>query len=65
MDDPEKIWGLSEAFEAVKRRFWKVFAKAEEVEWERLTLLALAEFWDVFCEAVFDDEKRTKGGSEE
>ncbi|WP_298780159.1 RAMP superfamily CRISPR-associated protein [uncultured Fretibacterium sp.] len=65
VDDPEKIWGLSEAFEAVKRRFWKVFAKAEEVEWERLTLLALAEFWDVFCEAVFDDEKRTKGGSEE
>ena len=65
VDDPEKIWGLSEAFEAVKRRFWKVFSKAEGVEWERLTLLALAAFWDVFCEAVFDDEKRTKGGSEE
>ena len=65
VDDPEKVWGLSEAFEAVKRRFWKVFSKAEKVEWERLTLLALAEFWDVFCEAVFDDTKRTKGGSEE
>ena len=63
VDEPEKVWGLSEAFEAVKKRFEEVFSKAEEVEWERLTLLALAEFWDVFCEAVFDDEKRTKGGA--
>lgn len=65
VDEPEKVWGLSEAFEAVKRRFGKVFSKAKGVEWERLTLLTLAEFWDVFCEAVFDDTKRTKGGSEE
>ena len=65
MDDPEKVWSLSEAFEAVKERFRGVFSEAEEVERERLTLLALAEFWDVFCEAVFDDTKRTKGGSEE
>lgn len=65
VDDPEKVWSLSEAFEAVKERFRGVFSEAEEVERERLTLLALAEFWDVFCEAVFDDTKRTKGGSEE
>ena len=63
VDAPEKIWGLSEAFEAVKKRFWDIFSKVEGAEWERLTLLALAAFWDVFCEAVFDDAKRTKGGS--
>ena len=65
VDAPEKIWGLSEAFADVKKRFWDIFSKAEGAEWERLTLLALAAFWDVFCEAVFDDEKRTKGGTEE
>ncbi len=62
VEGPGRVWRLIPGFRDVEGRFPPIFSPTER---KRLTLLALAAFWDVFCEAVFDDEKRTKGGSEE
>ena len=61
-EEPGGIWALAPSFQAVQESFLPVFSNSER---ERLTLLALAAFWDIFCEAVFDDEKRRKGGTGE
>ena len=53
-EDPGRIWALAPPFQAVQGSFLPVFSDSER---ERLTLLALAAFWDVFCEAVFDKKK--------
>ena len=59
---PGRVWRLIPGFRDVKGRFLPIFSPTER---KRLTLLALAAFWDIFCEAVFDDEKRRKGGTGE
>ena len=61
VEGPGRVWRLIPGFRDVEGRFPPIFSLTER---KRLTLLALAAFWDVFCEAVFDDKKRTKGGSE-
>ena len=53
-EEPGRIWALAPSFQAVQGSFLPVFSDSER---ERLTLLALAAFWDVFCEAVFDKKK--------
>ena len=35
-----------------------VLSEGDEEKRTRLTLFALAAFWDVFCEAAFDKAKR-------
>lgn len=52
--EPGRIWELVPAFQDVQGSFLSAFPDSER---ERLTLFALAAFWDVFCEAVFDKKK--------
>ena len=56
--EPGQIWDLAPAFKEIEDRFMPVLSEGDEEKRTRLTLFALAAFWDVFCEAAFDKAKR-------
>lgn len=54
VEEPGRVWEMIPGVRDVEGRFLPIFSPSER---ERLTLFALAAFWDVFCEAVFDKKK--------